>query len=151
MIQRPRGTRDILPPDTRLWNRVEAVAREVFSAWGAEEIRTPAFEHTELFVRSVGETTDIGENVKIYQGVTLGALSFPKDERGKIIRGAKRHPTLEDGVVIYAGATILGGNTVIGEGAVIGGNTWVIESVAPHTKVLNETKTVRIDPGGKKG
>ena len=59
MIQRPRGTRDILPPDTRLWNRVEAVAREVFSAWGAEEIRTPAFEHTELFVRSVGETTDI--------------------------------------------------------------------------------------------
>jgi serine O-acetyltransferase len=98
----------------------------------------------------IGETTDIGENVKIYQGVTLGALSFPKDERGKIIRGAKRHPTLEDGVVIYAGATILGGNTVIGEGAVIGGNTWVIDSVPPHTKVLNETKSVRIDPDGRK-
>jgi serine O-acetyltransferase len=98
----------------------------------------------------IGETTDIGENVKIYQGVTLGALSFPKDERGKIIRGAKRHPTIEDGVVIYAGATILGGNTVIGQGAVIGGNTWVIDSVAPFTKVLNETRTVRIDSNGNK-
>jgi serine O-acetyltransferase len=98
----------------------------------------------------IGETTDIGEGVKIYQGVTLGALSFPKDERGKIIRGAKRHPTIEDGVVLYAGATILGGNTVIGEGAVIGGNTWVIESVPPHTKVLNETRTTRIDPNCKK-
>jgi serine O-acetyltransferase len=98
----------------------------------------------------IGETTDIGENVKIYQGVTLGALSFPKDERGKIIRGAKRHPTLEDGVVIYAGATILGGSTIIGQGAVIGGNTWVIDSVPPFTKVLNETKSVRIDQNGKK-
>ncbi len=98
----------------------------------------------------IGETTDIGENVKIYQGVTLGALSFPKDERGKLIRGAKRHPTLEDGVVIYAGATILGGSTIIGRGAVIGGNTWVIESVPPFTKVLNETKSVRIDRDGNK-
>jgi serine O-acetyltransferase len=98
----------------------------------------------------IGETTDIGENVKIYQGVTLGALSFPKDERGKIIRGAKRHPTLDDGVVIYAGATILGGSTVIGAGAIIGGNTWVIDSVPPYTKVLNETKSVRIDQNGKK-
>jgi serine O-acetyltransferase len=98
----------------------------------------------------IGETTDIGENVKIYQGVTLGALSFPKDERGKIIRGAKRHPTLEEGVVIYAGATILGGNTVIGQGAVIGGNTWVTDSVPPYTKVLNETKSVRIDRNGRK-
>ena len=98
----------------------------------------------------VGETTDIGEGVKIYQGVTLGALSFPKDERGKIIRGAKRHPTIEDGVVIYAGATILGGNTVIGQGAVIGGNTWIIESVPPHTKVLNETRTVRLEPNHRR-
>jgi serine O-acetyltransferase len=97
----------------------------------------------------IGETTDIGNGVKIYQGVTLGALSFPKDERGKIIRGAKRHPTLEDGVVIYAGATILGGNTVIGEGSVIGGNTWVIDSVPARTKVLNETKSSRIEPGKK--
>jgi len=78
--------------------------------------------------------------------VTLGALSFPKDERGKIIRGAKRHPTICDGVVIYAGATILGGGTVIGQGAVIGGNTWVIQSVPPRTRVLNEVQPSRTGP-----
>lgn len=84
----------------------------------------------------IGETTHIGERVKIYQGVTLGALSFPKDERGNLIRGVQRHPTLEDDVVIYAGATVLGGETVIGKGAVIGGNTWVLRSVPPGYKVL---------------
>jgi serine O-acetyltransferase len=84
----------------------------------------------------IGETAVIGKGVKIYQGVTLGALSFPKDARGRLVRGAKRHPTLEDDVVVYAGATILGGDTVIGRGAVIGGNTWVIESVPPGEKVL---------------
>lgn len=76
----------------------------------------------------IGETTVIGENVKIYQGATLGALSFPKDERGKIIKGGKRHPTIEDNVTIYAEATILG-DVVIGKGAVIGGNVWIKESV----------------------
>jgi len=76
----------------------------------------------------IGETTIIGDNVKIYQGATLGALSFPKDERGKIIKGGKRHPTIEDNVTIYAEATILG-NVVIGKGAVIGGNVWIKESV----------------------
>lgn len=76
----------------------------------------------------VGETTIIGDNVKIYQGATLGALSFPKDERGRIIKGGKRHPTIEDNVTIYAEATILG-DVVIGEGAVIGGNIWIKESV----------------------
>ncbi|HOA90416.1 MAG: serine O-acetyltransferase EpsC [Bacillota bacterium] len=85
----------------------------------------------------IGETTEIGKNVKIYQGVTLGALSFPKDHDGNIIKGQKRHPTIEDNVTIYAGATILGGNTVIGEGAVIGGNVWITESVPPHYKVVN--------------
>lgn len=84
----------------------------------------------------VGETAEIGRNVKIYQGVTLGALSFPKDAGGQLLRGVKRHPTLRDNVVVYAGATILGGDTVVGEGAVIGGNTWVIESVPPGEKVL---------------
>jgi serine O-acetyltransferase len=84
----------------------------------------------------IGETAVIGRCVKIYQGVTLGALSFPKDERGRLLRGTKRHPTLRDDVVVYAGATILGGDTVIGEGAVIGGNTWVVESVAPGERVL---------------
>ncbi len=84
----------------------------------------------------VGETTEIGDRVKLYQGVTLGALSFPKDERGRLIRGTKRHPTIEDDVVIYAGATILGGDTVIGRGAVIGGNVWLTSSVPPYTKVV---------------
>jgi len=83
----------------------------------------------------VGETTEIGDRVKLYQGVTLGALSFPKDERGRLIRGAKRHPTIEDDVVIYAGATILG-NTTIGRGSIIGGNVWLTTSVAPYTKVV---------------
>ncbi len=76
----------------------------------------------------IGETTIIGNNVKIYQGATLGAMSFPKDERGRIIKGQKRHPTIEDNVTIYAEATILGDVTV-GKGAVIGGNTWVKQSV----------------------
>ncbi|MBN1699562.1 MAG: serine acetyltransferase [Spirochaetales bacterium] len=83
----------------------------------------------------IGETTEIGNNVKIYQGVTLGALSFSKDERGKMIRGTKRHPTLKDNVTVYANATILGGHTVIGKNVVIGGNTWITESVEPDTVV----------------
>ncbi|MBX5476043.1 MAG: serine acetyltransferase [Clostridia bacterium] len=85
----------------------------------------------------IGETARIGDRVKIYQGVTLGALSFPKDERGKVVRNTKRHPTIEDDVTIYAGATILGGRTVIGRGSEIGGNVWLIESVPPGSKVLN--------------
>jgi len=76
----------------------------------------------------IGETTIIGNNVKIYQGTTLGAMSFPKDERGRIIKGRKRHPTIEDDVTIYAEATILGDVTV-GKGAIIGGNVWVKQSV----------------------
>ena len=76
----------------------------------------------------IGETTVIGSNVKIYQGATLGAMSFPKDERGRIIKGQKRHPTIEDDVTIYAEATILG-DVTIGKGAIIGGNTWVKQSV----------------------
>jgi serine O-acetyltransferase len=83
----------------------------------------------------IGETAVIGDNVKIYQGVTLGALSFPKDERGRVIRGTKRHPTLKDNVTVYANATILGGNTVIGNGTVIGGNTWITSSIKPGTTV----------------
>jgi len=82
----------------------------------------------------IGETTIIGNNVKIYQGVTLGALSFKKDAHGRIIKGTKRHPTVEDDVVMYAEATILG-DIVIGKGAVIGGNTWVKESIEPGVMV----------------
>ena len=86
----------------------------------------------------VGETTVIGRNVRIYQGVTLGALSLPKDA-GQELRGKRRHPTIEDDVIIYSGATILGGDTVIGARSVIGGNVWITESVPPDTKVLMET------------
>src|SRR6266702_3958152 len=84
----------------------------------------------------IGETTNIGNRVKLYQGVTLGALSFAMDEEGRMIRGKKRHPTIEDDVVIYAGATILGGGTVIGRGSVIGGNVWLTRSVLPYTRVI---------------
>lgn len=94
----------------------------------------------------VGETTEIGANVKLYQGVTLGALSFPKNERGELIRGRKRHPTIEDGVVVYAGATILGGDTIIGRGSVIGGNTWVVHSIPPYSRVLSTPAEQRIEP-----
>jgi serine O-acetyltransferase len=86
----------------------------------------------------IGETTVIGDNVKIYQGVTLGALSFPKDEKGNLLRGVRRHPTIESRVTIYAGATVLGGDTVIGEGSTVGGNVWITRSVAPRTKVVIE-------------
>jgi serine O-acetyltransferase len=83
----------------------------------------------------IGETTEIGERVRIYQGVTLGALSLPKEEVEQL-RYAKRHPTIEDDVTIYAGATILGGETVIGRGSVIGGSVWITSSVPPGTKVF---------------
>ncbi|MDD2389062.1 MAG: serine acetyltransferase [Desulfobacterales bacterium] len=83
----------------------------------------------------IGETTRIGNNVRIYQGVTLGALSLPKDA-GAHLRGKKRHPSIENDVIIYAGATILGGQTVIGAGAVVGGNVWITESIPPGTTVV---------------
>jgi serine O-acetyltransferase len=92
----------------------------------------------------IGETCDIGRNVKLYQGVTLGALSFPRDASGNIIRGMKRHPTLEDEVVVYANATILGGDTVIGHHSVIGSNVWITHSVAPRTVVTLEKPSLRI-------
>lgn len=86
----------------------------------------------------IGETTVIGKSVKLYQGVTLGALSFPKDTDGNPIKGIKRHPNIEDNVTIYAGATVLGGETTIGKGSVIGGNCWITSSVPPETMVLSE-------------
>ncbi len=96
----------------------------------------------------IGETTDIGDRVKLYQGVTLGALSFPKDSAGNIIRGMKRHPTLEDDVVIYANATILGGKTVIGHHAIVGSNVWLTDSVAPNTVVSMEKPSLRFKESG---
>jgi serine O-acetyltransferase len=84
------------------------------------------------------ETTNIGQNVRLYQGVTLGALSIPRDSADHF-RGKKRHPTIEDDVIIYSGATILGGDTIIGARSVIGGNVWLTESVPPDTTVVVET------------
>ncbi len=81
----------------------------------------------------IGETAKIGKNVKLYQGITLGALSVSKDQASQ-----KRHPTIEDRVVIYSGATILGGNTIIGHDSIIGGNVWLTASVAPHSKVYHQ-------------
>jgi serine O-acetyltransferase len=92
----------------------------------------------------IGETCEIGDNVKLYQGVTLGALSFPLDEEGNPIKDIKRHPTLEDRVVVYAGATILGGETVIGEGSVIGSNVWLGESVPPGSTVTQGNVEVKV-------
>ena len=83
----------------------------------------------------IGETAEIGDNVKIYQGVTLGALSFPKDEKGHIIRGRKRHPTVGNNVVIYSGATLLGADAIVGNNVVIGGNVWITSRVASGTKI----------------
>ena len=89
----------------------------------------------------IGETTKIGDNVKIYQGVTLGALSFPRDEvTGELLRETKRHPTLEDDVVIYANATILGGNTTIGHHAIVGSSAWITRSIEPYSKVTENPR-----------
>jgi serine O-acetyltransferase len=92
----------------------------------------------------VGETCEIGAYVKLYQGVTLGALSFPTDADGKVIRNMKRHPTIEDRVVIYANATVLGGKTVIGHDSVIGSSVWLTHSVAPYTTVTIEKPDLRL-------
>ncbi|MEM6979962.1 MAG: serine acetyltransferase [Planctomycetota bacterium] len=95
----------------------------------------------------IGQTCQIGQRVKLYQGVTLGALSFPTDADGHLIRGQKRHPTIEDHVVVYANATILGGRTVIGRESVIGSSVWITRSVAPKTTVLLEKPQLKLRSG----
>jgi serine O-acetyltransferase len=99
----------------------------------------------------IGETTVIGDNVRIYQGVTLGGQSFSRNEISKL-RGKKRHPTIEDDAIIYAGATILGGKTVVGKGAVVGGNVWITSSIPSNTIVTLESPKLayKINKAGKK-
>ena len=92
----------------------------------------------------IGETCRIGKNVKIYQGVTLGAKSFDLDKKGNPVKGLKRHPDIGDNVVIYSGATILGGDTVIGDNSVIGGNVWLTHSVPSNTTVYNSQPSPHI-------
>lgn len=96
----------------------------------------------------VGETTDIGAHVKLYQGVTLGALSHPRDEGGRIIRGQKRHPTVEDNVTIYANATVLGGTTVVGRGSLVGGSVFLTHSTPPDAKVAMKAPELRMHVNG---
>jgi serine O-acetyltransferase len=92
----------------------------------------------------IGETTEIGEGVKLYQGVTLGALSLPKDAAGQIIRGRKRHPTVENGSTLYANATVLGGQTVVGAGSVIGGSVFLTRSIPPRSRVSLKEPDLRV-------
>ena len=92
----------------------------------------------------VGETCEIGAHVKLYQGVTLGALSFTTDESGNLVRDQKRHPTIEDRVVVYANATILGGETIIGHDSVIGSSVWLTKSVDPNSTVQLEKPKLRV-------
>ncbi len=92
----------------------------------------------------IGETCDIADNVKLYQGVTLGAISFPRDAEGNIIRGKKRHPTIEEGVVIYSNATVLGGETIIGANSMIGASVSIMnKKIASNTLVTVEKANLR--------
>jgi serine O-acetyltransferase len=98
----------------------------------------------------IGETSEIGSRVKLYHGVTLGARSFQKDEHGKIKKGGKRHPKVEDEVTIYPNSTVLGGETVIGARSTIGGNVFLVQSVPPDSLVYYEEKQLRIVPKREK-
>ena len=101
----------------------------------------------------VGETSHIGTDVKLYQGVTLGAISHPKDERGRVIRNTKRHPTADDGVTVYANATVLGGDTVLGAGSVVGGGVFLTKSVPAGARVAMKPPelTVKAPKGTSEG
>lgn len=92
----------------------------------------------------IGETTRIGDDVKIYQGVTLGALSFPRDASGRAIKGLQRHPTIKNGATIYANATILGGDTIIGKGVTVGGNTFVTKSITARSTVTHKPAELEV-------
>lgn len=127
-----------------LYNREVPLIPRIMSEWAHSEtgidIHPGATIGDNFFIDHgtgvvIGETSVIGQNVKLYQGVTLGALSFRRDPDGHLVKGGKRHPTIEDEVVVYSGATILGGETVIGARSVIGANVWITGSVPPETKV----------------
>jgi serine O-acetyltransferase len=92
----------------------------------------------------VGETSSIGDHVKLYQGVTLGALSHPRDEQGRVIRNTKRHPTVEDGATLYANATVLGGTTVVGEGSIVGGSVFLTKTIPKRSRVALKPPELRV-------
>lgn len=99
----------------------------------------------------IGETCTIGNHVKLYHGVTLGARSFAKDERGQIVKGGKRHPNVEDYVTVYPNSTILGGETTIGANSTIGANVFLMHSVAPNSLVVYEEKQLMIRDKAARG
>lgn len=92
----------------------------------------------------IGETCEIGDNVKLYQGVTLGALSFPKDERGRLIRGYKRHPTVKDHVTVYANATVLGGETTLGEDSIVGASAFLTTSIPDQATASLKAPEIKV-------
>lgn len=92
----------------------------------------------------VGETTHIGDHVKLYQGVTLGALSHPRDEQGRVIRNTKRHPSVEDGATLYANATVLGGSTVVGQESIVGGSVFLTKSIPKRSRVALKPPELRV-------
>ena len=135
-----------------LWNSGATLLARMIAEWShgktGIDIHPQAGLGHHLFIDHgtgvvLGQTCKVGNHVRIYQGVTLGALSFPKDEHGKIIREDKRHPTIEDHVVIYANSAILGGKTVVGHHSVIGSSVWLAESVEPFTTVVMEKPRLR--------
>jgi len=97
----------------------------------------------------IGETAEIGDNVKIYQGVTLGALSFQKDEKGRPIKGVKRHPTIGNNVIIYSNASILGEKAIIGDDSIIGGNVWITTKIPPETIVTMNPPELKVSKKAK--
>jgi serine O-acetyltransferase len=129
-----------------LYNRHVALIPRIMTEWAHNktgiDIHPGATIGSHFFIDHgtgvvIGETSVLGNRVKIYQGVTLGAKSFPKDAKGRVVKGIKRHPNIEDNVTIYAGATILGDIT-IGRDSIIGGNVWLLEPVPPKTVVYQE-------------
>ena len=92
----------------------------------------------------VGETSHIGNHVKLYQGVTLGAISHPRDEQGRVIRNTKRHPTVEDGATLHANATVLGGTTVVGEESIVGGSVFLTQTVPKRSRVALKPPELRV-------
>lgn len=97
----------------------------------------------------IGETSEIGRGVKLYQGVTLGAISHPRDDQGRVIRNTKRHPTVDDGATLYAHATVLGGTTTVGAESVIGGSVFLTKSVPPRSRVAMKPPELSVRTGGR--
>lgn len=136
-----------------VWNAGATLLARMISEWSHSlygiDIHPQATLGSHLFIDHgtgvvIGQTCEVGNHVKIYQGVTLGALSFPKNAQGEFLREVKRHPTIEDHVVIYANSTVLGGSTVVGHHSVVGSSVWLTESIAPYTTIVMEKPRLRL-------